>query len=193
MGEILTMHWSGPHRWPKGGRQPREEALEQGGVYVFSVEHPQGYLVYCAGHTQHFRKRFRQHDRCYWNGTYSIFDHSAFAAGKRVKVWPGFWFRKHQPLQLLEDYEARKAEILAATKRWLDGYRVFVAPIDAGKRIRQRIESALMQAFMEAEPPACDMPDQGMSLSSRWPWEEPLAVEKRYHNRILGMPAKMVI
>jgi hypothetical protein len=169
------------------------DVLEHGGVYLFSVEHDGGYLVYCAGHTQHFRRRFRQHDRLYWDGTYSIFDHDAFAAGKRKKVWPGFWMKKSQSPELREDFILRASEIKAATKRWLDGYRVFVAPIDLEKRIRQRLEAGLMAAFMKAEPPACDMTDTGMSLSSRWPWEATIHVRNVATDRILGLPAEMEV
>jgi hypothetical protein len=189
--ESLTLNWSGPHRWPKEGRQPRAEALNDGGVYLFSIEHHGGFLVYCAGHTQQFWKRFRQHDRLYRNGTYSIFDHDEFAAGRRVVVWPGFWMKKSRPRELSEDFVNRGDEIRAATERWLDGYRVFVARVDAEKRIKQRLEAGLMSAFMNADPPACDMPDKGMSLSSRWPWESPIRVKNISTERILGLPPEM--
>lgn len=191
MDESLILNWFGPHRWPKAGRQPRVDALEHGGVYLFSVEHNGGYLVYCAGHTQHFRKRFRQHDRLYWDGTYSIFDHAAFAAGKRVKVWQGFWMKKSRSPERQEDFILRAPEIKAATERWLDGYRVFVAPADVERRVRLRLEAGLMAAFMKAGPPACDMPDKGMSLSSRWTREAPIHVRNVSSERILGLPPEM--
>jgi hypothetical protein len=189
--ESLTLNWSGPHRWPKGGRQACAEALDDGGVYLFSVEHHGGYLVYCAGHTGHFWKRFRQHDRLYRNGTYSIFDQKAFAAGKRLVVWPGFWMKKSRPTDLCDDFVRRADEIRAARERWLDGYRVFVASVGPEKRIRQRVEAGLMLAFLSAEPPACDMPDQGMSLSARWPWESPIHVKNMSTERVLGLPSEM--
>ncbi|WP_432743081.1 hypothetical protein ABXJ76_00395 [Methylobacter sp. G7] len=167
------------------------EALEHGGVYLFSVEHKAGYLVYCAGYTSHFRKRFRQHDKLYRDGTYTIFDQGEFAVGKRVKVWTGFWSKRPRSPEMVDDFLQRTAEIEDATNRWLDGYRVFVARADVDRRIRQRLESALMSAFMSAEPPACDMPDKGMSLSWRWPWEQPIHVSNVSTEHILGLPPKM--
>ena len=193
MDEPLVLNWSGPYRWPKGGRQPYVDALEHGGVYLLSVEHDKGYLVYAAGHTEHFRKRFRQHDRLYRNGIYTIFDHEAFTAGERVKVWPGFWMRKVRPPELVEDYNRRATEIQVAMERWLDGYRVFVARSDVDRRLRQRIEASLMFAFMTAEPPACNMPDKGMSLAPRWPREAPLQVVNVVTERILGLPSSMEV
>lgn len=193
MVQSLILNWSGPHRWPTDGRKSGVDVLEQGGVYLFSVEHHGGYLVYCAGHTEHFRRRFRQHDRLYWDGTYSIFDHDAFASGERVKVWPGFWMKKSRSRELQEDFIRRASEIKAATKCWLDGYRVFVAPIKVEKRVRQRVEAGLMAAFMKAEPPACDMPDHGMSLSLRWPSEAPIQVRNVSTERVFGLPSEMEV
>lgn len=189
--ESITLNWLGPYRWPKGGKQPQVEALEHGGVYLLSVEHNGAYLVYCAGHTGHFRKRFRQHDRLYRNGTYSIFDYDAFADGRRVKVWPGFWMKKQRPRELCGEFIRRASEIKTATERWLNGYRVFVARVDVEKRIKQRLEAGLMSVFMSAEPPACNMPDQGMSLAPRWPWESPIHVNNITMERILGLPPEM--
>lgn len=115
MVESLVLHWAGPYRWPTFGRKLHDEVLDKGGVYLFSVEHLGGYLVYCAGHTKNFRKRFRQHDRLYWDGTYSIFDHDSFAAGKRVKVWSGFWMKKPRSPELQEEFLQRTFEIKEAT------------------------------------------------------------------------------
>lgn len=189
--DSLELVWSGPHRWPRTGRQPRIDALETGGVYLFTVEHHAGYLVYCAGHTVHFRKRFRRHDRLYRDGTYTIFDHDAFAAGRRKKVWAGFWFKKPRLAEACADFVRRGEEIRAATERWLDGYRVFVARADVDVRVKKRLEAALMAAFMAAEPPARDMPDKGMALSPRWPTEAPIRVRNVSTVRILGLPAEM--
>jgi len=38
--------------------------------------------------------------------------------------------RKPRPQELCDEFIQRAAEIQAATKRWLDGYRVFVARAD---------------------------------------------------------------
>ncbi|MGB3219001.1 MAG: hypothetical protein WBD79_16490 [Anaerolineae bacterium] len=189
MIEPFILNWTGPYRWPKGGRQSRIDALEYGGVYLLSVEYNGGYLVYAAGHTSHFWKRFRQHDRLYRNGTYTIFDHNAFTAGERVKIWPGFWMRKVRPPELVEEYSRRATEIEAARERWLGGYRVFVARTDVDRRLRQRIEASLMSAFMTAEPPVCNMPDTGMSLAPRWPWEAPFSVVNVVTRQIWGLPS----
>lgn len=186
----IELVWRGPHLWPRAGRQPRVDDLEAGGVYLFTVEHQGGFLVYCAGHTRHFRKRFRQHDRLYRNGTYTIFDREAFESARREKVWVGFWSRKNDKA-LREEYAQRSEAIVSATERWLDGYRVFVAHADIGERMRKRLEAALMQCFYTAPAPICDMPDKGMSLSSRWPSEAVIRVRNTTAVTILGLPLEM--
>lgn len=193
MQNSLILNWSGPYGWPSRRQPVRVPDFERGGVYLFAVEHVAAYLVYCAGHTQPFLKRFQQHDRLYRNGTYTIFDHDDFAAGVRRKVWPGFWTRRTRPAELEHDFTARAEEIRLATERWLAGYRVFVAQADVERRVRARLEAGLMAAFMKAPPPACDMPDRGMSLSSRWPSEAPIHVRNVSSHPILGLPDEMVV
>ena len=101
--------------------------------------------------------------------------------------------KKSRSLELQEDFLRRASEIKAATKCWLDGYRVFVAPLNVERRVRERIEAGLMAAFMKSEPPVCDMPDQGMSLSSRWPSETSIFVRNVSSERILGLPSEMEV
>lgn len=128
----MRIQWRGPHPWPFLDKQPRiEDFYLDGGIYLFTVEHKDGFLIYCAGcTTQQFRRRFKQHDTLYRSGVYTIFDLAAFQQGVRRKVWPGFWMKKTRPPSLVADHERRKDEIRAATDMWLDGYRVLVAPIN---------------------------------------------------------------
>jgi hypothetical protein len=191
----IEVLWRGPHPWPFLGVQTVvEDFKQQGGIYLFTVEHSAGFLIYCAGYTtQPFRRRFKQHDELYRSGVYTIFDLEAFQRGERRKVWPGFWTRKRRAPSLVEDYETRGEEIKAATDRWLRGYRVFVAPLATTRRMLMRIEAAIMGSLYAAAPPACDMPDRGMSLSARWPSEEPVLVTNERIVPLLGLPENMVV
>lgn len=191
----VELFWRGPHPWPFLGEHTSVEDFRQGGgVYLFTVEHPAGFLIYCAGYTtQPFQRRFRQHDRLYRSGVYTIFDLEAFQRGQRRKIWPGFWTRKDRAPSLMEDYETRAEEIRAATDRWLRGYRVFVAPVATTRRILARIEAGIMNSLYAAAPPACDVPDRGMSLSPRWPSEAPVLVTSHSTVSLLGMPDAIVV
>lgn len=150
--------------------------------------------MYCAGYTSgNFRTRFRQHDKLYRDGTYTIFDRDAFQSGRREKVWPGFWYKRPLSSALREEYARRREEIRAATERWLDGYRVFVAHVEASKRVLKRLEAGVMRSLYNAAAPACDMPDTGISLSSRWPSEAPIHVRNVATVRIMGLPHEMEV
>lgn len=193
--EKFELLWRGPHPWPFLGKQTAvEDFRERGGIYLFTVEHDAGFLIYCAGYTtQVFQKRFKQHDRLYWSGVYTIFDLEAFQRGERRKVWPGFWTGKIRAPSLVADYNARAQEIQIATDEWLRGYRVFVAPVAATRRTLMRIEAGIMSSLYAAAPPACNMPDRGMSLSARWPSEEPVIVTNQSAVSLLGLPRDIVV
>lgn len=191
----IELLWRGPHPWPfLGERAIVEDFKQKGGIYLRTVEHGAGFLIYTAGYTeQPFQRRFKQHDGYYRSGVYTIFDIAAFQRGQRSEVWPGFWFNKQRPLSLVEDYESRGEEIRVATDRWLRGYRVFVAHVATPRRMLARIEAGIMNCLYAAAPPACKMPDHGMSLSPRWPSEEPVFVTNQRTVSLLGLPDNIVV
>jgi hypothetical protein len=191
----IQLQWRGPHPWPFLTKQPHAEDYRlSGGIYLFTVEHEAGFLIYCAGYTtQQFRRRLKQHDTHYRSGVYTIFDLKSFQQGARHKVWPGFWMKKPRSPSLVAEYDRRLSEIRAATNIWLDGYRVFIAPVPASRRTLMRIEAGIMNSLYEAAPPARDVPDRGMSLSPRWPSEDPLLVINRTSSSLLGMPEQIIV
>ncbi|MGK4001762.1 hypothetical protein WMF31_03990 [Sorangium sp. So ce1036] len=46
----IDLLWRGPHPWPLlGAHTTIEDFKHQGGLYIFTVEHAAGFLIYCAG------------------------------------------------------------------------------------------------------------------------------------------------
>jgi hypothetical protein len=98
------------------------------GVYLWTVEHGSGYLIYAAGITRRpFRKRFREHTAAYRSGVYTVFDVALLKQGVRRKVWPGFWFQK-RTAEKQREYEQRLDEIQTALQKLLSDYAFSLRP-----------------------------------------------------------------
>ena len=169
----LELHWQGPFVWPGIGLKDLPDLLDDEqvsaycGVYLWTVEHAGGYLIYTAGITRRpFGKRFREHTRAYRSGVYTVFEGESLKNGIRKIVWPGFWFGKRS-VDVQHEYESRSEEISIAVNDLLANYRVFVAPLSPIARVLERIEAAIMHNLYIADGPASAVPDRGMALAPR--------------------------
>lgn len=70
-----------------------------------------------------------------------VYDPIQFAQGKKKLVWEGMW----QPgtRDRVDEFLNRYLELSPAIYSLLGKLRIFLAPLDAEKRIRQRIEGSL--------------------------------------------------
>ena len=169
----LKLHWQGPFAWPGIGSKDLPDLIDDQqiaarcGIYLWTVKHTCGYLIYTAGITRRpFGKRFQEHTRAYRSGVYTVFESDSLKNGIRKKVWPGFWFKK-RTLEMQCVYEARAEEIRTAVQDLLITYRIFVAPLPPTERLMERIEAALMNNLYTADGPASAIPDRGMALAPR--------------------------
>ena len=193
---LLDLHWQGPFVWPIVGSKAFPDLLDDAdiaircGIYLWTVEHTCGYLIYAAGITRRpFSQRFREHTRAYRSGVYTVFDIASLQNGVRNKVWPGFWFKKRSA-EMQCEYEARADEIRNATTDLLANYRIFVAPMPPTARVLERIEAAIMHNLYAAEGPAAVIPDRGMSLAPRRRDETVINVHSISSAVLHGLPSK---
>jgi hypothetical protein len=129
--------------------------LDNANAFVFAE------IVDAAGITgRSFRERFREHTPKYFIGEYTVLDISDMQTGRRSEVWHGWGWTPAKRAEFAE----RQTEIREAARRQLAGFRVFVAKVD-DRRVRVRLEAAIMGSLYLAPPPLCDLPDRGMSLS----------------------------
>jgi hypothetical protein len=192
----LELHWQGPFAWPgvmlKGLPNlldDRQVALHCG-IYLWTVEHAYGYLIYAAGITRRpFEKRFREHTRAYRAGIYTIFDVESLKNGVRTIIWPGFWFKKRS-VEIEHEYETRAEETQKAAEDLLANYRVFVAQVPSTPRVLERIEAAIMNCLYLADEPASVIPDRGMALAPRWRDEPVIHVQSINPVVLYGLPAE---
>jgi hypothetical protein len=187
------IEWRGPFGWPKfEGDLP--SILERPGVYLETVEYQNGYLIYAAGITgRSISIRFKEHTRKYMSGFYNVLAIAAMKKGVRRKVWQGFW-TETPPKDRLTEYKKRQLKIQEAARKQLAGFRIFVAIIGNRKRVRERIEAAIMNNLYDKQPkPFCDVPDRNMRLIKRRPSEKPIVVKNNCESKLYGLPAYLEI
>lgn len=191
---VIELRWEGPFRWP--GRSIQGDAkpfcgatiASSCGVYLWTVEYRDGYLIYAAGITRRpFALRFREHTRAYLNGVYTIFDVPALKEGVRKEIWHGFWLKKRS-VEKQDEYEHRADEIRRAAHELLANYRIFVAPVAPMHRLLERIEAAIMHTLYAATGPVSVIPDRGMALAPRWREEQPILVRNMAPVLLHGLP-----
>ncbi len=193
----LDLDWLGPYSWPEidvvGTRSldADPKVWTSTGVYLWTFEYMEGYVIYCAGiTTRSFKARFKQHRREFRRGVYTVFDPSAMSCGERKKIWPGFWYRKRTEA-MLNEWTVRHSEIEAATAKLLSAYRLFIACTDANRRMLERIEAAVMAALYAAPAPISSVPDRGMHLAPQWPEEPVITIANRRSCHLYGLPDVM--
>lgn len=191
---MFDLRWEGPFRWPgldaEGGARAFDEdpVAKSCGIYLWTVEHLDGFLIYAVGITRRpFARRFREHTQAYRTGVYTLFDIPSLKDGIRKEIWHGFWTKKRSRRRLVE-YDRRREELRAAADRQLANYRVFVAPVGPVPRILQRIEAAIMDALYAAPGPASVIPDRGMALAPRRRQERPILVRNVVPVLLHGFP-----
>lgn len=190
--DMLKADWSGPFSWP--GFEPENglsSVPEIPGIYLFTVKSGENeYLIYAAGFTQRpIPKRLREHTGKYRNGDYNILDPECMSYGHRRLIWKGWGWSEEKRAE----YEIRKDEILTAADRQLCEMRLFVSNMTTDRRLLARVEGAIMKHLDKCEPPMCNIPDVGMSLSTCWENEEPITMKNSCSSVLRGLPDELSI
>lgn len=191
VNESYTLDWHGPFCF-----QGEEDLLlsssvaKQYGVYLLTVEHQGGYLIYSAGlTTRTFKQRFQEHIKAYRTGVYTIFDARKFQTGERVEVWRGFWFRKRTH-EMEQEFKNRYEEINLAASELLSAFRIFLAPLTTEKRVLERLEAAIMNNLYLGIGAVSHLPDRGMHLAPRRSDEEVFEVRSVAKVCLHGLPER---
>jgi hypothetical protein len=187
----MRVFWSGPHAWPGFERQGEPASLpSHSGVYLWTFEYQDGYLIYGAGLTRRlFRQRFREHTRLYLSGDYTVLDVAQLKNGVRSEIWHGWGWNAAKRAEFAE----RQSEIEEAARRQLAAFRVFVTEVDPQARVSERLEAAIMSCLYAAPAPFCTVPDRGMMLAPKRDSEEAIFVWNSCESKLHGLPAQLSI
>lgn len=175
--------WQGPFSWP-GFERINNLALipDIAGVYLFTFEYKDGYILRSAGATNSMKRRFSQHKREYMSGKYTVLDVKSANIGERKEIWHGWSYAKeHQ-----EDFLHHRDYILKSVEHELAAYNLFTAEI-VNKRKQERIEFAIIHHAYLSKEPWGDLVDGQMALRGRANDEIPIEVRNICPRKIYGI------
>jgi len=181
-----TLEWSGTYSFPGFQSELKPEVHSAAGVYLFTFKYKDGFLIYGAGISNSIRRRLLEHKRTYLKGLYTILDVPSAEIGLRDEVWHGWSYAKSHKKEFLDN----KTEILKAANTQLVAFNVFVLE-EPDKRIRERIESAIMLGIYSSIEPWSDLADRGMFLKMRSNAEIPICGINYVDVKIYGLPKRL--
>jgi len=184
--EMMEVVLTGPYSWPKFEAENNLPSVPRHpGLYLFAFEYEDGYLIYSAGITRRpITIRIREHTRKYVSGDYHILNVSALKEGIREVIWHGWGWTPEKRV----DFEERQLAIIEAARKQLLYTRLFVAEVETGPRILERLEASIMNTLYKQSRPVCDIPDKGMMLSPRWTSEQPVIAKMKTNVLFYGLP-----
>lgn len=187
----IEISWNGPFSWPKFEHENSLPPIpSHSGVYLWTVEYNNGYLIYAAGLTRRtFPTRLREHTRKYLKGDYTVLDIDAMQQGVRREIWHGWGWTPAKQAK----FEERKLVICEAVFRQLAGFRIFVTDLGTQPRILERLEASIMGTLYKQPSPFCNIPDKGMFLAPRWDSESPIVVNNKSVVMLFGLPSRIEI
>lgn len=181
--------WHGPFSWIGFEHVNNLKPIPDiAGVYLFTFEYQDGYIVRSAGVTNSMKRRFHQHTREYQRGNYTVLDVEYAKNGERKEKWHGWEYaKKHR-----DEFIDNKDLILQFVEKELQAYRIFITEVP-GRRKRERIEFAIMQSIYSSKKPWADLVDGGMALRGRANNEIPIEVRNVCSYKLYGLPEEMEI
>ena len=162
------------------------------GIYLWTVRTPSGFIAEYVGQTgESFAKRTKDHMVQTFGGNYRICDALLMREGKAKVIWPGLW-RKGTRDNMLE-FGQRYLELAPLIWDYLRTIEVFLAPVDADRRFRERVEGAIARHIWDQPPPACNLLPRDVRYKQRRGEEAPVSLRLRCSEEILGIPSVLWI
>ena len=164
------------------------------GVYLLTIPFDDKFLVYYVGETGvSFANRLLQHVQNYLSGFYRIFDPEEFATGKKVLIWGGMWKSNRKDPKFICEFLQRYSELVPKAIKFIEQFRVFLAPIDADKRIIERIESEIARSINEQNGIAGSFQDKDIRYRPRKLNEQQIKVTTVFPNSIIGLSEELLV
>lgn len=181
--------WQGPFSWPGFNQINNLTPIPDiAGVYLFTFEYQDGYILRGAGHTNSMKRRFSQHKREYLAGRYTVLDVKSANRGERKEIWHGWGYAKaHQ-----DEFLRHKDYILQSVEKELASYNLFITEV-ADRPKRERIEFAIMQSAYLSKEAWSDLVDGQAALRGRGNYEIPIEVRNICPHKIYGIPEMLEI
>lgn len=174
--DVLEIKFEGPFSWPgepDAASVFGAEAARDPGIYLWTIPHDEGYLVYYVGETgQSHKVRLLEHYREHASAMYHVYSPPEFARGRKVALWPGRYDKVRKSIaECVSAYPRLCNEIFELTQM----YRFFLSPFHGEPRLRRRIEAGIAAALYSAPGLVGAFQDSGVRYDSRTVDETPIA------------------
>jgi len=188
--EAYELQWHGPYKWYGTTEDcifTRPEA-KQSGIYLWTTPFKKQYLTNYVGETgKSFASRHIWHTRNYLHGLYRVYDPHQFSKGTKTLVWGGMWKPARRDAHHMQEFLNRYPELSSVIYEFLGMFRIFLAPLDVKRRIRKRIEAAIANLLREHPGLVGDFQNGDIRYHPRKADEEPISVEMKSYEDILGL------
>lgn len=147
----LTLQWRGPFSF-----RPDDPAsvflsplTDAAGLYLWAIPTPVGYLVQRVGGTaKPIWHRHYEHLMAYRRGVYPIHRAASLAAGRRDPIYRGQLANRRDSA-----FEMRRRKFEPELEATLALLAIFIAPLEGGLQLRQRLEAAILRRLADAGRP----------------------------------------
>jgi hypothetical protein len=190
-----VVEFQGPFSWVEPSVEAsiiHSEVSKLPGVYLWTVETPNGFLVYYVGETGvNFRTRMRDHYKEQLSGMYHIYDPELFSLGEKRELWRGIYGKggKHDLYKFLDILPLLVTSLI----RFVSIIRFYVAPINFERRLRKRFEAALANHLYSQPGVVGAFQDKGIRYELRRNSEDPTKINIICPKEVLGIPTALHI
>ena len=164
------------------------------GIYLWTIPFRRKYLAYYVGETgRSFSDRIMEHTRDYLSGLYRVYDPKQFMRGKKTLIWGGMWKPDRKSPDRMLEFLNRRSELSPAIHELLGNFRLFLAPTNVQKRMRERIEAAIASKLSEQSGLIGSFQDNDIRYLPRQTDEVPIKVKIESSELILGLSNELVV
>jgi hypothetical protein len=186
MPDEILVPLSGPFSWINQPQVPslwEARELSKPGIYIWTVELPEGHLIFYVGDAKRLDSRLQTHYRKLTTAQYHVYEPAQFARGKRVSLWPGT-FRNVKSVAECDAALPMLREAITEIVRML---RLFIVPLDCDQRTRRRIEAAIAKPLYKIPGMIGEFQDPTITYQARIASETPIACRLTSSKRLLGL------
>ncbi|MDD3827861.1 MAG: hypothetical protein PHY79_17995 [Anaerolineae bacterium] len=130
-----------------------------------------------------------EHFREHMSGGYHLYESEAFRQGRKDLLWPGRFGPTGE--RSLNRFLNCFLELAPAIASLAEIYHFYLAPLNCERRLRERIEAALANCLYEQPGLVGEFQDSGINYRPRWKNEDPILVQVRCCNTLLGVPESL--
>jgi len=147
----LTIRWMGPLSFRPDDATSifTSPAAASAGLYLWAIPTPDGYLVQRVGGTpKPFWLCHYELLEAFRRGAYPIHRAASLAAGRRDPLYRGQLAGRRDSA-----FEVRRRKLEPELNATLALLAIFLAPLDAGRQLRQRLEAGILRRLESAGRP----------------------------------------